>query len=747
MKYKSRRNFTKKLVLSITSLSLVGLIFVYVIVNTMFRTIIYDNVIGATHSEVKLISQEIDHWFEIGNHIVANLSRLWTSLGVDFIEPVANSLLDETDFISEVLTGFSDGSFIGGTYWVPDEDWVSTTRPWYIAAKQGGGEIVTTVPYLSSINNHGIVTSIAKWVPDLGGMEAVVGIVISLDEIISMVNEYRLKDGGYLMLIGPKGEIISHPRAEFIIGAFGDESIVFLEDIPNGKFFMENIHGGNGLFEFDDDILGQSYFMTFDLEATGWNLAVIIPAAAVLAPVSQYLLVIMLTSGAVIVALLLLTMFFMSLLTRNMEDTKFSEERLRIIIDNMPLVSNLRDRDFNIIDCNEEARRLFGLSSKEEYLRRFFELSPELQPDGRSSDEKARELINEAFEKGHIVFEWMHQKPNGEPIPTEVSLSRVEWRGNESLIAFVRDLRDFYKYKEAETYARQRLETMLDSSPLLVTIFNEESEVLEANQVAERLFEIPDKQMYIDDYFAFSPELQPNGISSKQYAKDMLDIAIEHGRSRFDWLYKTSKGEEIPCEETIMSVKLNNERMLIAYTRDLREINKAAQMVSKLEKAAFTDALTGAYNRRYFLETAEKELAKAIINVEDLSLIMIDVDRFKNINDTYGHPVGDEVLKILVSRINGALRKGTVVARYGGEEFFVLLPGSNAQTALNTAERIRQRVGDEHFRTKDIDVPVTISLGTASKPEKGVALEALIGNADKALYHAKNSGRNRTVQF
>lgn len=604
MKYESRKKFTRKLALSIISLSIVGLIIVFVIGNTIFRTIIYENVIGITYGDVRIVSQEIDNWFDNGKHIVENLTRLWTELGTDYIEPIAHMFLDEYYFLSEVFAGFPDGSAIRGTDWIPDDDWISTTRPWYIAAQAAQGEIVTTIPYMPSNENLGMATSMAKWIPDLDGREAVVAIVIDMGTTICMINEYNVAGGGYLVLIGPEGEIISHPQTEYTIGA---ERTIYLSDIPNGSLLMQQLNVGYGVSEIEDKRLGPAYLMTFYQEATGWTLAAIVPESAVMGPVSQYVLVLMLISGAVVVALLLLTLFFMRLLTKDMEDSQVVEERLRIIIDNMPLVSNFRDRNFNILECNATAAKVFGLSSKEEYIERFFELTPKFQPDGSNSDEKAQELISKAFETGHIVFEWLHQKPDGTPIPTEVTLIKVDWQGEENLVAFVRDLRE------------------------------------------------------------------------------------------------------------------RNE--------------------------AFTDALTSAKNRRFFMEEAEKELKKCTERGLDYSLIMVDVDHFKSINDNYGHPTGDEVLKILVARMKHALKRDTLIARYGGEEFVISLPETSIENAMGMAERLRKTVDASKFVTKENELGVTISLGVACYPKDGMELTEIIANADKALYNAKNTGRNKVIKF
>ncbi len=161
---------------------------------------------------------------------------------------------------------------------------------------------------------------------------------------------------------------------------------------------------------------------------------------------------------------------------------------------------------------------------------------------------------------------------------------------------------------------------------------------------------------------------------------------------------------------------------------------------------AVTDGLTGLYNRRYF----ESHLMNAVSTVQDgnksLSLLMMDIDHFKQINDTYGHNVGDEVLRELGVRILDSVRGVDLAARYGGEEFVVLLPDTGLGVAVNVAERLRRRIGSEPFgvSTDGGSLPVTCSVGVTSC-EPGEDALALVKRADQALYSAKNSGRNRVV--
>jgi len=190
----------------------------------------------------------------------------------------------------------------------------------------------------------------------------------------------------------------------------------------------------------------------------------------------------------------------------------------------------------------------------------------------------------------------------------------------------------------------------------------------------------------------------------------------------------------------------NEEKALRSSSRLIVNAMIRNDMTERLD-TALTDELTGARNRRYFMELAEAELGRCIDNDHQYSLIIIDVDFFKKVNDAYGHPVGDEVLKILVSRIQNSLKLDTLLARYGGEEFVVSLPDIDIDDVMNTAERIRESIESDEFKIDDLELTVTISLGVASLTAGHSALSDIISNADKALYKAKQTGRNKVVYF
>ena len=166
------------------------------------------------------------------------------------------------------------------------------------------------------------------------------------------------------------------------------------------------------------------------------------------------------------------------------------------------------------------------------------------------------------------------------------------------------------------------------------------------------------------------------------------------------------------------------------------------------QKLALTDPLTGAFNRRTFLELAEKEIARTRRARGSLSIVMIDLDNFKQVNDRNGHLAGDEVLKGVVIVVQTCLRKEDLLVRYGGEEFCILLPGVAIDRTALLAERIREAVEQASFSFNDKTLQVTISIGlSALSPDGSEGIDKLVNRADEALYTAKKAGRNRVVAF
>ena len=181
------------------------------------------------------------------------------------------------------------------------------------------------------------------------------------------------------------------------------------------------------------------------------------------------------------------------------------------------------------------------------------------------------------------------------------------------------------------------------------------------------------------------------------------------------------------------------EARVAERTHKLHEANE------KLTLLATLDSLTGAYNRRHFIEVANTEMSRSMRSGRPLGIMMIDIDHFKMINDSYGHSAGDEALKKVVKTCLDTLRPGDIFGRLGGEEFAVILPDTDIQLCVNVAERLRSSVEQLSIESPPHQFSVTLSIGVCSATGNDNTLEHLLHIADQGLYKAKHEGRNKVV--
>jgi diguanylate cyclase (GGDEF)-like protein len=190
------------------------------------------------------------------------------------------------------------------------------------------------------------------------------------------------------------------------------------------------------------------------------------------------------------------------------------------------------------------------------------------------------------------------------------------------------------------------------------------------------------------------------------------------------------------------TITANGGRML-TYC-DVTDLIRNAEM---LEKLATIDSMTGLFNRRHFLASAEGEWSRFQRYQRPLSLLAIDIDHFKSVNDRYGHAVGDEAIVSVADACQQGKRASDIVGRFGGEEFVILLPETDQAQAMIVAERLRERVARHVLHAHKVQFKVTISVGVAQATVSMSGIDALLRAADQALYQAKDQGRNRVVQW
>jgi diguanylate cyclase (GGDEF)-like protein len=185
----------------------------------------------------------------------------------------------------------------------------------------------------------------------------------------------------------------------------------------------------------------------------------------------------------------------------------------------------------------------------------------------------------------------------------------------------------------------------------------------------------------------------------------------------------------------------DNRAQLKQFASELAIANR------RLEQVALTDALTGLCNRRAAMELLGQAWSAATRNDTPLSVMIIDIDHFKRINDRYGHATGDQALREVAAALRGAARREDGLCRIGGEEFLVICQHADTQAALNSAERLRHTIEELVIQAADAPIRASVSIGVARKEAGAKDPDALVGAADKALYAAKEQGRNRVCLF
>lgn len=206
-----------------------------------------------------------------------------------------------------------------------------------------------------------------------------------------------------------------------------------------------------------------------------------------------------------------------------------------------------------------------------------------------------------------------------------------------------------------------------------------------------------------------------------------------------------SKNQEVLWAEVNLSAIHGKDNEITDAIVVVNDLTVRKRMEKELLHQATTDCLTGVDNRLSFMRKTEREFNRAQRYKRDLALVLIDVDKFKDVNDHYGHLIGDRVLKDVVKACKAALRETDIIARIGGEEFAIVLLESDLETAKDAALRVQQNVSEAKVRYGDAEIQVTISMGIGIRREEDTNVDSIFKRADDALYSAKNSGRNKIV--
>jgi diguanylate cyclase (GGDEF)-like protein len=255
-------------------------------------------------------------------------------------------------------------------------------------------------------------------------------------------------------------------------------------------------------------------------------------------------------------------------------------------------------------------------------------------------------------------------------------------------------------------------------------------------------------------------------LSEESIDADRMKLEIEKGKLRPKQMMMDPKATlkshlTLPLTvegEILGCLSLNSDQPNAFDAQDLQFLSvigyqmaatlKHFQRLSSIKHIAIYDTLTGLYNRRHFEERLGVEAQKSFFSNTPLSLVMVDIDHFKKVNDTFGHTEGDQVLCMISSLLKSSVRKKDTVSRYGGEEFILILPEAGLDESFVIAERIRRLVEKSPFEVGKAQVNLTLSMGISNFPShRAKSKEELVKMADQALYDAKRGGRNKVCIF
>ncbi|SHK32151.1 PAS domain S-box-containing protein/diguanylate cyclase (GGDEF) domain-containing protein [Anaerobranca californiensis DSM 14826] len=379
-----------------------------------------------------------------------------------------------------------------------------------------------------------------------------------------------------------------------------------------------------------------------------------------------------------------------------------------------------------IISANKAVRKNLGYSLEELKNMKIIDINSDFD----KIKEKIRLLI-QGIER-EVVFEGHNQKKDGSQYPVEVKVKINKHLDKKLLVVLVNDLTEKVRAEEEKRKKEKYVQLMLNALPSPAWLVSKERKILLENKIAKDIFKTEEGAFCWESIQKM--EFLPQGHKEWYLEKGQPLPGTKCYFCKGDEVLKTGEtaNEEIKIQGKIWNIwwiPLEDE-MYLHYAVD---VTKYKEIEEKLMYLSLTDSLTKAYNRRYMTEKLTEELERVKRNNSTFSVIMLDIDHFKNINDTFGHDAGDLVLQKLTEMIKNRIRKIDVLARWGGEEFLILLPDTPLENAVVLAEELR-------LKLSEMEIPnvqkVTASFGVANYLP-GDSIDTLVKKADDMMYKAK----------
>jgi diguanylate cyclase (GGDEF)-like protein/PAS domain S-box-containing protein len=417
---------------------------------------------------------------------------------------------------------------------------------------------------------------------------------------------------------------------------------------------------------------------------------------------------------------------------RTEDELRESESRYRTLFDSAADAIFVHDLKGRFLDVNTVACERYGYSKEE-----FLQMSPqEIVIPGRKKGVLQR--FEEIRKRGHVLYETVHLTRDGINIPTEVSSQIIEYRGRPVILSIVRDITERKETEEVLRESETRLRKLFEAIPEAVTVHDEEGNILHINDVGAKRLE-----WTVEDLVGRNLREIVNPENAAVIS-DNVRKARTDGSCSFETTYISRTGRHIVAEVNERPIELEGKGVILSVARDITERKRAEQQLAHM---ATHDALTGLPNRVLFNDRLTLALAQSQRNQQKLTVMLLDLDRFKEINDTLGHSVGDQLLRFVSKRLKRLLRKSDTLGRMGGDEFLFLVPGiARLDNATEVARKILESFR-EPFLVEDHELRTTASIGVTIYPDDGADADTLLKNADIAMYSAKQMGRNNYQRY
>ncbi len=493
----------------------------------------------------------------------------------------------------------------------------------------------------------------------------------------------------------------------------------------------------------------------------------------------QKLIFTVLTIGCILLLVILLIAKLRSL-RKSAEELRASENRYRVLFQDAQDTILLINRDYVYVDCNLAALNMFGVSDRSELLgRRAGRFSPENQAvrhlPGLQRDQLIESLTNAAFAGEVQHFEWVVER-KGILQYSEVTMSRVEIGADDLIFCVMRNVNS-RKYVEHLVEGQNQLLQLIASNEDMLSVLESICQFAEKMSPQWRCGiqllsnELHSFGMNVGKNFPEVVKTQLNGMSvtygngvwseailnagpvwigNFQHAASMQFVNSVESLSDFHacgaWPIMGKKGQLLGSFSIFvsdMSPLSDDDLRLVGITTDIASIAiEGRRSEDKILKLAHYDELTGLPNRFLYNQHLAKSLAHAERNRSRLAVFFLDLDRFKNINDTFGHDEGDTVLRNISQRFKDCLRESDIVARVGGDEFILLIDQfSDPRDLGDIADKLLQEASNP-FELRGQECQLSASIGIATFPDDGRDAPTLMKNADIAMYRAKNKGKD-----